>query len=48
MILEKVEKLKPKKFKRRFGVTKQTYILLVDIVKKYKSNKKRKKEESLN
>lgn len=43
MILEKVEKLKPKKFKRRFGVTKQTYILLVDIVKKYQSNKKKKK-----
>ena len=42
MILKKVEKLKPKKFKRRFGVTKKTYALLVEIVKKNKKQKKKR------
>ncbi len=45
MKLKKIEKLPPKKFKRRFGVTKKTYDLLVEIVKK---EKKKKKEENLN
>mgnify|MGYP005859010069 CR=1 FL=1 len=39
MKIKKIEKLSPQKFKRRFGVTKQTYKLLVKIVK----NKEQKK-----
>ena len=43
MKLKKIEKLQPKKFKRRFGVTKKTYDLLVEIVKKEKNKKKGRK-----
>ena len=38
MKLKKIEKLQPKKFKRRFGVTKETYNLLLEIVKKEQKN----------
>ena len=37
--LKTIEKLKPKKFKRRFGVQKQTYFFLVDIVKNQREKK---------
>ncbi|BAQ64903.1 hypothetical protein GM3709_1668 [Geminocystis sp. NIES-3709] len=33
MKIKRVEKLLPKNFKRRFGVTKKTYQLLVKILK---------------
>lgn len=47
MKLEKIRKLKPKKFKRRFGVEKETYNLLVEIVKKEQKNKQRGRKNKL-
>ncbi len=47
MKLNKITKLKPKKFKRRFGVEKETYNLLVEIVKKEQKNKKRGRKNKL-
>jgi hypothetical protein len=41
MKTKKIEKLQSKKFKRRFGVTKKTYSLLVEIVKKDKEGSSR-------
>ncbi|BAQ64795.1 hypothetical protein [Geminocystis sp. NIES-3709] len=42
MKIKRVEKLLPKNFKRRFGVTKKTYQLLVKIVKNKKLGRKLK------
>ena len=47
MRLQKIEKLKPKKFKRRFGVKKETYYLLVEIVKNQENNHKRGRKTKL-
>lgn len=47
MKLHKIRKLKPKKFKRRFGVTKETYNLLLEIVKKEQKNQKRGRKSKL-
>lgn len=47
MRLQKIEKLKPKKFKRRFGVKKETYYLLVEIVKNQEHNQKRGRKTKL-
>jgi hypothetical protein len=37
--LKNIEKLKPRKFQRRFGVRKPTYYFLVEIVKNKLKNK---------
>ncbi len=47
MRLQKIEKLKPKKFKRRFGIKKETYHLLVKIVKNQEKNQKRGRKTKL-
>ncbi|BAQ63342.1 IS5 family transposase [Geminocystis sp. NIES-3709] len=47
MKLERIKKLKPEKFKRRFGVKKETYNLLVEIVKKEQNNHKRGRKSKL-
>ncbi len=47
MKLKKIKKLKPEKFKRRFGVKKETYNLLVEIVKKEQNNQKKGRKSKL-
>jgi hypothetical protein len=47
MKLEKIIKLKPFKFKRRFGVEKHTYNILVEIVKKEEKKKQRGRKSKL-
>ncbi len=47
MKLEKIKKFKPEKFQRRFGVKKETYNLLVEIVKKAQNNQKRGRKSKL-
>ncbi len=47
MTIKKITKLKPKKFKRRFGVEKETYNFLVEIVKEKQKNKQRGRKNKL-